>query len=110
MPASAEPVSTASARSTSSRLVAASAPPRPEGEPCGFLGERAERIAAHEPAAVLGDADGQGVEARAVDGGHDRGGAGEGDFVLARAAAEDDADAELLRHAFLSKLGSGFRS
>ena len=65
------------ARSISSRLVAASTTPVPRASG-GFLAERAERIAADEPAPVLGDADGDDVEARGVDRRHHRRGAGEG--------------------------------
>ena len=63
-------------------------------EPRGLPAQRAERIAADEPAPVLGDADGHDVEARAVDGGHHRRGAREGDLVLARSSAEHHAHAQ----------------
>src|SRR6266446_1108798 len=63
-----------------------------EGLARGLLGQRAQRIAAHQPAAVLGDADGHQIEAAPVHGRHHRRGAGEGDLVLARPAAEHHAD------------------
>ena len=48
-----------------------------------LLGERAQRIAPHEPAPFAGDADLHRLEALAVDGGHDGCRAREGHLVLA---------------------------
>ena len=68
----------------------------------GRPAQRAERIAADEPAPVLGDADRHDVEARAVDRGHHRRGAREGDLVLTRSSAEHHAHAQsLVSHDFL---------
>ena len=68
-----------------------------------LLGQRAQRVASHEPAAVLGDADGGEIEAAPVHRRHHRRGAREGDLVLARPAAEHHADPQLpgrFRHEF----------
>ena len=58
--------------------------------------ERRRRAIGDEPASVLLDADGNRLEPIAVEVLEDRGGRGDRDFVLARAAAVDDADAEFL--------------
>src|SRR5262249_59291318 len=70
-----------------------------EGMARRLIGQRPHGIAAHEPAPLTGDADGHGLEALAVNGGEHGGSAGQGHLVLTRLAAEDHADAELLRHA-----------
>ncbi len=56
--------------------------------------QQALRISGGEPLALLGDADGDDFVLCAVDGFEDGGGGEEGDFMLAGAAAEEDADAE----------------
>ena len=60
----------------------------------GFCaGEEVVGFGGGEPVAVFGDADGDDVVLFAVDGVEDGGGGEEGDFVLAGAAAEENADA-----------------
>ena len=59
----------------------------------GPLAQRGHRVAG-QPAAVLGDSDGHDLIAGGVERGHHRARRAQRDFVLAGAAAEEDADAE----------------
>ena len=72
--------------------------------------EQAIGVGAGEPAALLVDADGDDVVFLAVDGFEDGGGGEQGDFVLAGAAAEENADAEFLLHGLLREYGKFGRS
>ena len=60
--------------------------------------EELVRIGRGQPAAFPGDADGDDVEFGAVDSVEDGGGGEQRDFVLAAAAAEENADAEFVGH------------
>ena len=64
----------------------------------GAAGEHMLRVVCEQPVAGFGDADGDDVVFLSVDSGKYGGGGAQRDFVLARAAAKDDSDAEFPRH------------
>jgi len=63
--------------------------------------EQAEGIGGAEPVALLVDGDGDDVVTLAVDGLEDGGGGEQRDFMLAGAAAKENADAEFFLHGLL---------
>jgi len=66
-----------------------------------FTGEQVLGIAGCDPSSLLGDADGDDLVLRLVDGLEDGGGGEEGDLVLAGAAAEENADAQFFLHVWV---------
>ena len=92
---SAAPVSGATARSSSSCLVEASAPPSVSAWRAASWASARSGSPPTSQRPSLAMPIGTSVEAAPVDGGHHGGGPGERDLVLARAAAEHHADPEL---------------
>ena len=64
----------------------------------GAAGEHVLRVFCEQPVAGFGDADGDDVVFLSVDSGKHGGSRAQRDFVLARAAAKDDSDAEFPGH------------